>query len=378
MAIQAGVCAPGGRGAAEVAHPAVGARRSRRAADGVRGSGGGRSRSRRVVEAITMSHGGDDELHEEHEEHVNHEAWVIPYADLLTLLMAMFIALFAMSTVDMSKFKEFAIGFNEALGGGKIDTQRVRGSSPKDDSPISGNGNGNGPGTGGSAGRRQERRSPRRSSRRCSNATRTAGEREGAAKRRRSTRCSSRSTRKRLAARLRQGHPHGAAQRAGGHARDRQGAVRQRVGRRCGRRARRCSDWSARALQAVANPVLINGYTDDVPIATAQYPSNLCLSAPAPTQVARVLHVDRARPGAAVPRRARRPRPDRVERHRRRAGPEPPGRDHRAVEGREADTLNNAGLDKTPTTTPQPVTSSKVSASITPPGSDIVPHLGAS
>ena len=68
-----------------------------------------------------MSHGGDDELHEEHEEHVNHEAWVIPYADLLTLLMAMFIALFAMSTVDVSKFKAFAIGFNEALGGGKLD-----------------------------------------------------------------------------------------------------------------------------------------------------------------------------------------------------------------------------------------------------------------
>ena len=58
-----------------------------------------------------MSHGGDDEVHEEHEEHVNHEAWVIPYADLLTLLMAMFIALFAMSTVDVTKFKAFAIGF---------------------------------------------------------------------------------------------------------------------------------------------------------------------------------------------------------------------------------------------------------------------------
>ena len=68
-----------------------------------------------------MSHGGDDEIHEEHEEHVNHEAWVIPYADLLTLLMAMFIALFAMSTVDVTKFKAFAIGFNEALGGGKLD-----------------------------------------------------------------------------------------------------------------------------------------------------------------------------------------------------------------------------------------------------------------
>ena len=68
-----------------------------------------------------MSHGGDGELPEEHEEHVNHEAWVIPYADLLTLLMAMFIALFAMSTVDVTKFKAFAIGFNEALGGGKLD-----------------------------------------------------------------------------------------------------------------------------------------------------------------------------------------------------------------------------------------------------------------
>src|SRR2546423_15272837 len=68
-----------------------------------------------------MSHGGDDEVHEEHEEHVNHEAWVIPYADLLTLLMAMFIALFAMSTVDVTKFKAFALGFHEALGGGKLD-----------------------------------------------------------------------------------------------------------------------------------------------------------------------------------------------------------------------------------------------------------------
>src|SRR5262245_23776235 len=90
-----------------------------------------------------MSHGSDDgELHEEHEEHVNHEAWVIPYADLLTLLMAMFIALFAMSTVDSSKFKQLAIGFNEALGGGKIDAGI--GGSGKKTSPLVGQGNGNG------------------------------------------------------------------------------------------------------------------------------------------------------------------------------------------------------------------------------------------
>jgi len=65
---------------------------------------------------------GGDGFEEEHEEHVNHEAWVIPYADLLTLLMAMFIALFAMSKVDTEKFKAFARGANEAFGGGKLDT----------------------------------------------------------------------------------------------------------------------------------------------------------------------------------------------------------------------------------------------------------------
>ena len=105
-------------------------------------------------------------LPEEHEEHVNHEAWVIPYADLLTLLMAMFIALFAISTVDTSKFKDLSIGFNEALGGGKIDSNVFAGSSPKEDSPIPGNGYGNGPGSGG-CWLRARTSSPRRSSRSC-------------------------------------------------------------------------------------------------------------------------------------------------------------------------------------------------------------------
>jgi chemotaxis protein MotB len=95
-----------------------------------------------------MSQGGDDEVHEEHEEHVNHEAWVIPYADLLTLLMAMFIALFAMSTVDVTKFKAFAIGFNEALGGGKLDAG-VGGTANATSTQV-GSGSGDGPLSGGS------------------------------------------------------------------------------------------------------------------------------------------------------------------------------------------------------------------------------------
>src|SRR5881397_3252609 len=58
--------------------------------------------------------GGGNEIHEEHEEHANHEAWVIPYADLLTLLMAMFIALFAISSINVDKAKRLAMGFNNA------------------------------------------------------------------------------------------------------------------------------------------------------------------------------------------------------------------------------------------------------------------------
>lgn len=54
--------------------------------------------------------------HEEHEEHVNHEAWVIPYADMLTLLMGLFLVLWAIGNQDLAKLKEFTQGFGEAVG----------------------------------------------------------------------------------------------------------------------------------------------------------------------------------------------------------------------------------------------------------------------
>ena len=62
--------------------------------------------------------GGGGGLEEEHEEHVNHEAWVIPYADMLTLLMALFMMLFAISSVDLAKFEKLADGLKSALGQG--------------------------------------------------------------------------------------------------------------------------------------------------------------------------------------------------------------------------------------------------------------------
>lgn len=42
--------------------------------------------------------------HVEPEEHENHERWLVSYADMVTLLMALFIVLFAMATVDANKF----------------------------------------------------------------------------------------------------------------------------------------------------------------------------------------------------------------------------------------------------------------------------------
>lgn len=55
--------------------------------------------------------------HEEHEEHAD-ESWLLPYSDLMTLLVAMFIALYAMSATDAKKFEELAQAFNSALNGG--------------------------------------------------------------------------------------------------------------------------------------------------------------------------------------------------------------------------------------------------------------------
>lgn len=68
------------------------------------------------------SHGsrGKQRHHEEeHEEHVNHEAWVIPYADVLTLLMALFLVLFALGRTDEEKLELAADSFRRELGGGE-------------------------------------------------------------------------------------------------------------------------------------------------------------------------------------------------------------------------------------------------------------------
>ncbi|HET7690388.1 MAG TPA: flagellar motor protein MotB [Nocardioidaceae bacterium] len=51
-----------------------------------------------------------------HEEHENHERWLVTYADMITLLMVLFIVLFAMSQVDQKKFNALKDGLAAGFG----------------------------------------------------------------------------------------------------------------------------------------------------------------------------------------------------------------------------------------------------------------------
>lgn len=52
-----------------------------------------------------------------HEDHVNHEAWAIPYGDLVTLLLAFFVVMYAISSLNEGKYRVLADAMAEAFGG---------------------------------------------------------------------------------------------------------------------------------------------------------------------------------------------------------------------------------------------------------------------
>jgi chemotaxis protein MotB len=54
-------------------------------------------------------------VHEE--EHENHERWLVSYADMLTVLMCLFIVLFSISSVNISKFKDLQRSLQSAFSG---------------------------------------------------------------------------------------------------------------------------------------------------------------------------------------------------------------------------------------------------------------------
>ena len=71
-----------------------------------------------------------------HEEHENHERWLVSYADFITLLFAFFTVLYATSQTDQAKLEAVMNGMNAAFEGGLVSF--VGDSSSKDPptSPI--------------------------------------------------------------------------------------------------------------------------------------------------------------------------------------------------------------------------------------------------
>ncbi|KAA0892145.1 flagellar motor protein MotB [Oryzomonas rubra] len=55
-------------------------------------------------------------LKREPEKHPNHERWLVSYGDLLTLLLAVFVVLYAMSLADKKKVEEVAESLRESFG----------------------------------------------------------------------------------------------------------------------------------------------------------------------------------------------------------------------------------------------------------------------
>ena len=51
------------------------------------------------------------------EDHVNHEAWAIPYGDLVTLLLAFFVVMYAVSSVNEGKYRALSDSLVAAFRG---------------------------------------------------------------------------------------------------------------------------------------------------------------------------------------------------------------------------------------------------------------------
>ena len=65
-----------------------------------------------------------------HEEPENHEAWAIPYGDLVTLLLAFFVVMYAMSSVNEGKYRVLSDSLAEAFHGTPHSAQQLQEAGP--------------------------------------------------------------------------------------------------------------------------------------------------------------------------------------------------------------------------------------------------------
>ncbi|MDA8291649.1 MAG: OmpA family protein [Actinomycetota bacterium] len=81
------------------------------------------------------------------EEHENSERWLLTYADMITLLLALFVVLFAMSSISVKKFLEFKLGLTQTFnpsavnlpgGNGLLSAPTIAGPNGASTSPSQG------------------------------------------------------------------------------------------------------------------------------------------------------------------------------------------------------------------------------------------------
>lgn len=61
-----------------------------------------------------------------HEDHINHEAWAIPYGDLVTLLLAFFVVMYSISSVNEGKYRVLSDSMVAAFRGTPKTTRPIQ------------------------------------------------------------------------------------------------------------------------------------------------------------------------------------------------------------------------------------------------------------
>ena len=210
--------------------------------------------------------GGDEEAEE------SDERWLLTYADMITLLMALFMVLFSISSVNIVQVRDPA-----ALAAGRVlrahPARRPRPAGERRRHDLA-EGGGHAADLHAGRHRRRRRRQGRRRASRRQAAAAKAEEKDFKALK---ARVDAYAAKHGLASKVttivtkrRPRHPPA----------HRQAAVRQRRRRRCSPAGAACWRRSARLLRAENQHVIrVRGFTDPVPIHTAAFPSNWELSA---------------------------------------------------------------------------------------------------
>jgi chemotaxis protein MotB len=81
----------------------------------------------------------------QHAEHENAERWLLTYADLITLLLGLFVILYAMSQVDAKKFQDVMAAFGKIFNGGSA-IMNAGGGAGVIEMPVPAKGSGEGDG----------------------------------------------------------------------------------------------------------------------------------------------------------------------------------------------------------------------------------------